>query len=367
MSPLDAIMLPDLSDEAPAGENLELDPDFDALERAAQGKPETQYGDTITPSTPPDWKETEAIALALMERTRDLRVMTHLAVARLHMSGVPGFAGVLGQIRSQLENRWQQVHPQLDPEDNHDPALRANALLRLRDPANVLRPLRDLPLAGAPAKGMISWRDIAIARGISAPEAGRQKLSDASIRSAFQETAPERLRTLRDTLEQAVEEVAAISAAFNTHAGPGTGPDLTDLAKLLGDIRKELPSIEVVPAEATDEQGIDAPQPDDAPSAEERPPDHRPSSAPARGPISVRSITAVTSREDALHLLELASSYFRANEPSSPLPMLIDRARRLSTMDFLDILRDLAPDGLSQAQIVAGDPTGSDQGTTQQS
>ena len=44
--------------------------------------------------------------------------------------------------------------------------------------------------------------------------------------------------------------------------------------------------------------------------------------------------------------LNRASAYFRTNEPSSPLPMLIDRARRLSEMGFMDILRDLAPDGL---------------------
>ena len=352
MSPLDAIMLPDLSDEAPAGANLELDPEFDALERAAQGKPETQYGDTITPATPPDWKETETVALALLERTRDLRVMTLLAVARLHLSGVPGFAEALSQIRWQLENRWPQIHPQLDPEDNHDPVLRANALLRLGDPANVLRPLRDLPVAGAIAKGLISWRDIAIARGLLEPEPGRQKQSEAAIRSAFQETAPDRLRTLRDAVERALDEVDAIPAAFDAQAGPGTGPNFSDLAKLLGDIRKELPTIPAVLAEAPEEAHAEPLQPDEAQDAEEQAPVERP--PPARGPTSVRSIAAVTSREDALHLLELASNYFRANEPSSPLPMLIDRARRLATMDFLDILRDLAPDGLGQAQIVAG-------------
>ena len=39
---------------------------------------------------------------------------------------------------------------------------------------------------------------------------------------------------------------------------------------------------------------------------------------------------------------------------SSPLPLLIDRAKRLAPMPFLDILRDLAPDGLAQAQTIAG-------------
>jgi type VI secretion system protein ImpA len=73
-----------------------------------------------------------------------------------------------------------------------------------------------------------------------------------------------------------------------------------------------------------------------------------------RGGVDLRSITAVSKRDDAIYLLELASSYFRNNEPSSPLPMLIDRARRLATMEFMDILRDLAPDGLMQAQTIAG-------------
>ncbi len=74
---------------------------------------------------------------------------------------------------------------------------------------------------------------------------------------------------------------------------------------------------------------------------------------PARA-ASLRSIAALTSRDDALRALELAAAFFRANEPSSPLPLLIDRACRLATLPFMDILRDLAPDGLQQAQVIAG-------------
>ena len=60
------------------------------------------------------------------------------------------------------------------------------------------------------------------------------------------------------------------------------------------------------------------------------------------------------SRDDALHALELAAAYFRQHEPSSPLPLLIDRAKRLAPLPFMEILRDLAPDGLLQAQTIAG-------------
>ena len=38
------------------------------------------------------------------------------------------------------------------------------------------------------------------------------------------------------------------------------------------------------------------------------------------------------------------------------MPLLIDRALRVANLDFISILRDIAPDGLGQAQIVAGQP-----------
>ena len=61
MPPLDAgALLEAVSEDLPGGPNLEFDPDFGALERAAQGKPEQQYGDTIIPAEEPDWKDVEA-------------------------------------------------------------------------------------------------------------------------------------------------------------------------------------------------------------------------------------------------------------------------------------------------------------------
>jgi type VI secretion system protein ImpA len=53
-------------------------------------------------------------------------------------------------------------------------------------------------------------------------------------------------------------------------------------------------------------------------------------------------------------LLDLVRAYYERYEPSSPLPLLLNRVRRLADMSFIDILRDIAPDGLHQAQIVIG-------------
>ena len=44
-----------ISTESPGGDNLEYDPDFLAMQLAAEGKTERQMGDTLVPAEEPDW------------------------------------------------------------------------------------------------------------------------------------------------------------------------------------------------------------------------------------------------------------------------------------------------------------------------
>ena len=336
--------LPDLLDEPPAGPNLELDPLFGEMDRAALGKAEGQFGDTIEPATPPDWKAAAELATTLLGRTRDLRVMVMLATAQVNLHDVPAYAATLSTIRQHIEGMWDQVHPQLDPEDDNDPLLRANALLLLAHPGRVMRPLRDVPLAMPPRERTITWRDIAILAGSMEAEPGRAKLSEAAVRGGFAATEPSRFAALRAAIESVRDDLVAIPSAFSAQAGGAAGPDFTDLLKLVRGIHREL---ERYAALAT-ETPPGGEEPAESAAAEAGP------ARAGRGFASIQSIAAINSRDDALHALELASRYFTNNEPSSPLPLLIDRAKRLAPLPFLEILRDLAPDGLLQAQTVAG-------------
>jgi type VI secretion system protein ImpA len=62
----------------------------------------------------------------------------------------------------------------------------------------------------------------------------------------------------------------------------------------------------------------------------------------------------ITSREDAIRMMDKISDYFQRHEPSSPVPLLMRRAKRLVSMSFMDILKDMAPGGVSQASAVGG-------------
>jgi len=67
-----------------------------------------------------------------------------------------------------------------------------------------------------------------------------------------------------------------------------------------------------------------------------------------------RSTTDVNSRENAIRTLETIATWFRTHEPSSPVPLLLDRARRLVSRSFMEVLADIAPDSVAQARLIGG-------------
>lgn len=322
-------------DEA-CGPDLEFDPDFGEMERAALAKPDQQFGDKLIPGEPPDWKEVERAAVSLLARTRDLRVLAYLAVARLRLSGPTAFAEVLEVILGLLETRWDHLHPRLDPEDGNDPTPRANALDRLVRPALVLSPLRDAELARSQRGGPVTWRQLGVLVGALKPEDGARPPAEADVRAAFGQSAV-RAATVREALARIEEAARAIPAAFDRLARAGSGPNTDELIKLLRQMRTAMDRYAVTPEAMTTETDGEATA----------------AAADAAGPAQAPP-TEATGREDAMRLLDLAAEYFRRNEPSSPVPLLIERARRLADMGFLDILRDLAPDAVPQAQHAAG-------------
>jgi type VI secretion system protein ImpA len=74
-------------------------------------------------------------------------------------------------------------------------------------------------------------------------------------------------------------------------------------------------------------------------------------SAAAGGPSAPGTIRT---RQDATRALDAVATFFRTNEPSSPIPLLLERAKRLVSKDFLEVLAELAPDALATAKAASG-------------
>ena len=344
-------MLAPVSEAEPSGPNLEFDQEFGALNRAAEGKPERQSGNATIPAEDPDWREVETLAAALLERTRDLRALTLLATASLHRAGLPAYAGVLTVIHGLLETRWDSLHPQLDPEDDNDPTARKNALEDLVHPRLVLRHIRQLPVTTSRA-ARLTWRDLSLAAGRLPPEKGEDKPTTDAVRGAFNDSDRAQVAATRVACSEALAAFQGIEKVFNDNAGYGMAPDFKDLPKMLHDLVEFIdaygpaPDLAAPPEATAEPEAAGDAVTGAAPAA----------AAPARaaGGHAAAMVTEVSTRSDAVRLLGLICQYFRRYEPSSPLPLLLDRALRLADKNFLDILRDLAPDGLNQAQNVVG-------------
>ena len=71
--------------------------------------------------------------------------------------------------------------------------------------------------------------------------------------------------------------------------------------------------------------------------------------APAQG-IS----GTIRNRDDVVMLLDKICGYYERHEPSSPLPLLLARCRKLASLSFIDIVKDMAPTALQQVELIGG-------------
>lgn len=341
-----AVLLQSKGEESPSGDNLEYDPAFTEMELAAQPGEERQIGDEITAAADPDYGEVRKTALAILDRSHDLRAAVFLADALLHSEGLSGFADVTGYVRGCLEEFWETCHPELD-EDDGDPTMRINAIQDLcgqpgemAGPSPVYRSLRRAALTESRSFGQLSLRDIEVAEGLAPPPADMDSVPDTNtVNAAFQDTADTVLAERLDAVKRAADNVRAISGVFDDKT-PGQGPDLDPLIKLLHQIGRRL------------EAHVDSADPD-AGNSEADPGDVAAAADGAAAPA--KSVPGgIRSRTDVVAALDRIVSYYQQQEPSSPVPLLLIRAKRLVNADFLTIMKDMAPQGIENVHLIGG-------------
>jgi type VI secretion system protein ImpA len=53
-------------------------------------------------------------------------------------------------------------------------------------------------------------------------------------------------------------------------------------------------------------------------------------------------------------MMDAICGYYRDNEPSSPVPILITRAKKMVNRTFLEIVRDMTPSGVHEIDVFVG-------------
>jgi type VI secretion system protein ImpA len=166
------------------------------------------------------------------------------------------------------------------------------------------------------------------------PRDGEAPPDEVQVNAAFAAMPTEELGPLHQSVIDATAAVRSIEARMREAAGSEAAPNFDPLSTQLTKLNRFLG------AQLALRGGGEVPAAGESDSAPATP------AASAPG--------AIKSREDAIRALNAVAEFFRRTEPSSPIPLLLDRAKRLVSKDFLEVLADLAPDALAQARAAGG-------------
>jgi type VI secretion system protein ImpA len=320
--------------ESPCGGNVGVTGRFDALVRLATPKrnfiinPE----DDKEPKEP-EWRKVATEAVTLLkgtkefEGTRDLRIAVYLTSALVKLCGYAGLRDGLELLHGYLDGYWECVHPQLDPENNNDPDTRIIAIQGLCPNPQGMNPIVTAadaiiraPFVGTPGKpDAISLQFV---------EANKDKLDNA-----FKNVSTEKLETANSLLSNCKEHVRAILQLFQTNAN--RQPNLEILESRL-DTALRLISKQI-------EMRLKSTVPDD--------PKLKTEQYKTKPFAQVESFEGQISNSKQVSIaLEEICKYYRDKEPSSPIPILLERAQELIDKSFTEIIEELTPKGMEDVK-----------------
>jgi type VI secretion system protein ImpA len=198
--------------------------------------------------------------------------------------------------------------------------------------------VRRTPIIENKQLGRFALRDIEIASGkqAAAPVEGEPAPPTESEITAALTAAPiEEIQPLEQQVATAITDLQAIDSAMREYGGAASSPDFDALMDTLGGVRRVL-------REQLDLRGAASAAGGSAEGG-------------AAGAAGVgQAVGGIKSRQDAIRAIDTIAAFFRQNEPSSPVPILLDRAKNLVGKSFLDALKEIAPEGVAAAKLAGG-------------
>ena len=312
--------------DSPCGESLEYDDDFREMEKAAAGRPPSQFEKD---GVPPDWRAVLTRALSLFERTRDLRVAIYWTRARVRLDGAATLPEGLRLIEGLLARFWDELHPLPDDGDAY---ARVNALNDMCGPSGLLSDLRESKVLDDRTIGELRGRDIEVALGQLEPRSGDTVYPRQAVEQMLA-TAAESDPALREFPALAIAKADELQQMLRDRVGYAAAPELKPLVAVLSGLRGVMPGSAAAaePGETGDDAGA-------------------PSRSAGRGMLS----GAIEGRNDALRAIDMVCEYLERTEPTNPAQLLLRRARRLVNMNFVELVRELAPESLGEVARVMG-------------
>lgn len=346
-----------VSDDLPSGPDLEVagDGDFFNYTLPAENRLPTQYLDSsgkiiFDRSSLNLDSEVKEIS-ALLDRSRDLRLVSFLAQFGAASLSLDLFSQSLALMHGLLQDQWDTVHPQAE---GGDFIMRKIAVEALDDRLRVAIPLAFLPLVRGKSAGTVTYRACEIAANPGVKRPVEEPLALSVISDAFKspDARAELLATV-ELLSSALSALRGIRAIFLDKSDFEFVPQLPNTLSVLEGIeaiiRREVPELfGDAPAASSFSAEPAVPEPG-----------LRSNAAPvAMAPVPAAPLNGPKSHGEAASALEDIESYFAAREPSSPALLLVHQARKLIGRPLIEAVEALAGSRTDGAQIRLGEAGG---------
>lgn len=369
---LEPFMVP-MADGA-SGSELRNDPRFHAVERLLEPAARSFRLENVrtggTGGVAIDWPEILSQSVDLAAAGRDIRLLVIVARALANAEGFDGMRQGLDLLASTVDQHWDAVHPVLREAASPREAAtrRINALFQLENADNgllcdlefttVLSPrgigpvtVGDLCAGGltrnqAQAELPSGLGDKEVAELLSRHETRASRVTAACRAEAIER--PEDLAALIGVIEATRSALAGLESALTARVGEnGVGVKFKELDKALARALAPLTAAQsqATPGAAASEVIAMAEPSTPAPALNGA----HPSPAAAGGIPG-----AVNSRRDVERCLDMIIDFYERTEPSSPIPHLARRMRKMVPMNFLQLMEEIAPSGMKEFKNVAG-------------
>jgi type VI secretion system protein ImpA len=311
-----------VSEDFPVGEDLSYDPERQEIEQAFDAA-----SVSVEAAAEIDWRETIRLIEAQSRRTKDLWLAVYLARAGTRIDSLETVEKGCLALAEMLDRYWPSVHPSLQ---DYGLQGRIGACESLTRYAEFLGPLQRATLIEHPRLGRYSAADFA-----RFAQNGDGAEGYGMFRAALTDTSVETVQAVVASLDGIVEALRRVDTVLTSHAIEAgiTSTNFTVTFETLADIRRSVLPYAGLPEPTEDGDG--SAEPDIIAAGD-----------------SWRTPGRIENRDDVLRAIDAIGDYYQRREPSSPIPVALRRVRSWVSLDFMSILKDIAPNSVNDVGSV---------------
>ena len=311
-------LLAPVAEDNPAGPDLSYSNERQQLEQAFEsdgGEEEEER----------DWRVVLRLIEEQAEQTKDIWLPVYVCRAGARSGSLETVALGAQALAGTFEQYWDTVHPQLEE----------LGLMGRKAPCDslgarggFLLPLERTVLVAHPRLGAFTGLDIQ-------RFAAEREAADGygMFRAVLEDNGDALLQAAIDQLDQIADGLTRADKVFTQAASGEPSPNYAPAYATLAALKAALGQFMSVPVGAGPEAAAEG------------------GAMAAGAPVAAgpRVSGRIENREDVIRSLEAIAEYYRRMEPGHPLLPLLQRTRDWVSMDFMGLMKEIAPDAIHQA------------------